>query len=162
MTKHTIIWDFDGTILPLSPYDSEQALLMHLLNRRDKKMSLFNRLFTRFVVFADRREWFRRVFKMHFERSLRGKKIGLLDHFAELIATTIPSEDRNTYHALKENGHEMVVLSCGTADLSERILMAAGIWSFLVRSRQTGFVLKKIKSPELMYICRNLKIKLNG
>lgn len=129
VSKHTIIWDFDGTILPLEPYDSEQALLMHLLDRPEEKMPFFNLLFTRFVVYADRKEWFRRAFKMHFERSLRGRKIEILDRFAEFIATTIPMEDRNTYHALKDNGHEMVVLSCGTADLSERILKAAGIGS---------------------------------
>jgi len=32
METLTIIWDFDGTILPLAPFDSEQSLL---LNRMD-------------------------------------------------------------------------------------------------------------------------------
>lgn len=36
MKKITIIWDFDGTILPHEPYDSEQSLLIHVMNRPQK------------------------------------------------------------------------------------------------------------------------------
>ena len=36
MRKLTIIWDFDGTILPSTPFDSEQSLLLYRMNQRDK------------------------------------------------------------------------------------------------------------------------------
>ncbi len=32
MKIKTIIWDFDGTLLPLSPYDSEQTLTLYKLD----------------------------------------------------------------------------------------------------------------------------------
>ena len=31
MSRYNIIWDFDGTLLPNDPYDSEQSLMMYKL-----------------------------------------------------------------------------------------------------------------------------------
>jgi hypothetical protein len=32
MKTATIIWDFDGTLLPFAPYDSEQTLMLYKLD----------------------------------------------------------------------------------------------------------------------------------
>lgn len=63
MRRFTIIWDFDGTILPLAPFDSEQSLLIHRMSQREKPFGWFKKAYARAVISADRREWFRKTFK---------------------------------------------------------------------------------------------------
>ena len=56
MKPDTIIWDFDGTILPSDPYDSEQTLLLYKLAAVEGKMSFFRRMVAKVVIYADRKE----------------------------------------------------------------------------------------------------------
>ena len=63
MRQHTIIWDFDGTILPTEPYDSEQSLLIHKLNEQKKEISLFKRWVAQAIIYADMKEWIGKYFK---------------------------------------------------------------------------------------------------
>ena len=63
MRQHTIIWDFDGTILPTEPYDSEQSLLIHTLNKQKKEISLIKRWVARVIIYADKKEWIGKYFK---------------------------------------------------------------------------------------------------
>ena len=53
--------------------------------------------------------------------------VSVLDRVAERLAEKIPAGDRQTLVQLKAKGHRMLVLSCGTADLNERVLGAAGL-----------------------------------
>jgi len=57
MKNYTIIWDFDGTILPSDPYDSEQTLLLYKLNAPEEKTSLVKSIVAKAVIYADKREW---------------------------------------------------------------------------------------------------------
>lgn len=127
MKKYTIIWDFDGTILPPEPYDSEQATLVHILNQTAKKIPISTRLLAKAIIYADMKEMFRRLFKKFFIHFLINTKIEVLDKVAEILAQKISIKDRESFLKLKEYGHDMMVISCGTADLSERILRHAGI-----------------------------------
>jgi phosphoserine phosphatase len=127
MKRYTIIWDFDGTILPPEPYDSEQSLLIHKLNQSGEGISLFKRVVARTIIYADTKEWFRKSFKKLYIRFLIGTPIESLDYVAELLAEKISELDRQTFLRLKEDGHDMMLLSCGTADLSERVLKIAGL-----------------------------------
>jgi phosphoserine phosphatase len=58
---------------------------------------------------------------------MKGTNVLLLDKVAEHLATKISDADRQALMELKARGHTMMVLSCGTADLSERILEKAGL-----------------------------------
>jgi phosphoserine phosphatase len=127
MKRYTIIWDFDGTILPPDPYDSEQSLLIHKLNQSGESISLFKRVVARTIIYADMKEWFRKSFKKLYIRFLIGTPIESLDYVAELLAEKISELDRQTLLRLKDDGHNMMVLSCGTADLSQRVLKIAGL-----------------------------------
>jgi len=46
MNAVNIIWDFDGTILPNTPYDSEQSLIQHKLNmnKPESKVNLLHKM----------------------------------------------------------------------------------------------------------------------
>jgi phosphoglycolate phosphatase-like HAD superfamily hydrolase len=46
---------------------------------------------------------------------------------AQRLAGRIPPETRRTIAALEARGHRLIIASCGTADLSERILDASGV-----------------------------------
>lgn len=127
MKRYTIIWDFDGTILSREPYDSEQSLLMYKLIQSKKEVRFFMRVIGRAIIYADMKEWFRKTFKKLYLYLLMGTRIEMLDHVAKLLAEKISEADRQTLLGLKEDGHTMMVLSCGTVDLSERILKAAGL-----------------------------------
>lgn len=125
-----IIWDFDGTILPLTPYDSEQTLLMHRLDAAPKRAHPLRRLAVRAVVYGDMKEWFSfsfRAFKHCYIWAAKGLGTGDLDRVAARLAERIPPDDRHLYRRLAAKGHPMLIVSCGTADLSERVLALAGI-----------------------------------
>ena len=66
MKAFPIIWDFDGTILPLAPLDSEQSLLIHRVSQAQKSFGWFKKGYARAVIYADRREWFRKTFKKNY------------------------------------------------------------------------------------------------
>jgi len=127
MKAFTIIWDFDGTILPLAPFDSEQSLLIHRMSQTEDPLGWFKKGYARAVIYADRREWFRKTFKKSYIRLLRGTPSSDLEAVCRQLADKISPADRQTLRKLKGAGHEMMVLSCGTADLSERILSFAGL-----------------------------------
>ena len=123
----TIIWDFDGTILPLAPYDSEQSLLLHRMNQPEQSFGLLKKAFVRAIICADRRERFRKTFKRSYIRLLKGTPSSALDAVSRNLAQKISTQDRNVFRQLKADGYGMMVLSCGTADLSERVLKFAGL-----------------------------------
>ena len=127
MKRYTIIWDFDGTILSPEPYDSEQFLLLHKLNRSRKEVPFFMYFIGRAIIYADMKERFRRTFKRLYLSLLMGTHTKMLDSVAELLAKKISEADRQALLYLKESSHTMMILSCGTVDLSERILKIRGL-----------------------------------
>lgn len=127
MKLYTIIWDFDGTILPSDPYDSEQTLLLYKLNGLEEKIPFFKRLVARAITYADMKEWLGESFKKYYLWVLKGTPIEVLDRVAEDLIKKISEADRQTFFRLKEDGHDMMIISCGTLDLIERILKFAGI-----------------------------------
>jgi phosphoserine phosphatase len=127
LRRLAIVFDFDGTILPAAPWDSEQSLLLARLKSSRLRLPAARRMYGRLVAHADRRGWLKSAFKSHYLRLLRGTEIALLDQVAARLAETIPPETRQTLVELRERGHRLIVASCGTADLSERILRASGI-----------------------------------
>jgi len=127
MKNHTIIWDFDGTILPMAPFDSEQSLLVYRMSQTENPFSWFKKGYARVIIYADRREWFRKTFKKAYVRLLKGTSSSTLDEVCGNIAHKISTADRSFLRKLKDTGYDMIVLSCGTADLSERVLKVAGL-----------------------------------
>ena len=133
MEPLTIIWDFDGTILPLAPFDSEQSLLRYRMNQREEPFGLVKKAYAKVIIYADRREWLRKTFKKSYIRFLRDTPSNVLDDVCRDLAENISTADRRVFRQLKTDGHKMMVLSCGTADLSERILRFAGLFDCFSR-----------------------------
>ncbi len=125
MRTDTIIWDFDGTLLPLAPYDSEQTLTLYKLDETLPRPPHIVRAIARLLIGADRRQMLRKTFKRFYIQLMKGTPAAALDHIGRRLSDRIPPEDRKTILRLTAEKYRMVVLSCGTADLSERALTHA-------------------------------------
>ncbi len=120
-----IVVDFDGTILPSTPWDSEQELLLARAEAPD--LPQLKRLHCRLAAFADRRRWLGDSFKRHYVHLLQGARRDLIDELAPRLAQRVASGTQRGLRELRERGHRLIVVSCGTADLSEGVLRAAGV-----------------------------------
>ncbi|MGD8343252.1 MAG: HAD family hydrolase [Desulfobacterales bacterium] len=151
MKKLTIVWDFDGTILPSEPYDSEQSLLIHAMNRKQKPFGGLKKIYARAMIYADQRERLRTTFKKTYIRMLKGTPTAELDRLCQELAEKISKTDRKVFRTLKEDGHDMMVFSCGTADLSERVLIFAGLLNCfsLIEGNRFQFAGDRIQGMQL-------------
>jgi phosphoserine phosphatase len=127
MPDYSIIWDFDGTLLPNDPHDSEQSLMLFKLNETGANIPVVVHAIAHIMIYADRKECLRRMFKRFYVWFMQGTHLNTLDKVSERLAQKISTADRQTVIALKKQGYRMMVLSCGTADLGERVLKMAGL-----------------------------------
>lgn len=127
MKKNTIVWDFDGTLIPNDPYDSEQTLMQCRLAEAGNRISTFTRTLAGLMIYADQKEFFRKTFKHFYIWFLTGTPVHIFDPVCTRLAAKISASDRQTLHALADQGHRMMVLSCGTVNLSEGTLQKAGL-----------------------------------
>jgi phosphoserine phosphatase len=104
MKKITIIWDFDGTTLPNTPFDSEQALLMYRMSQPDKPFGWFKKGYTRTIIYADQRERLRKTFKRLYIQLLKGRASSTLDEVCRSLAEKLSTPDRLTLKKLKNEG----------------------------------------------------------
>lgn len=63
MKINTIIWDFDGTLIPNDPCDSEQTLMMYKMEEFGGRRSVILHAMARLLIYADQKEFGRRIFK---------------------------------------------------------------------------------------------------
>ena len=127
MKNKTIIWDFDGTLLPQAPYDSEQTLMLFKLDETIPRPPCIVRAVARLMIGADRRQVLRKTFKRFYIRLMKGTPTAVMDQIGRRLSDRIPPRDRQAIRRLKSENYRMLVLSCGTADLSERTLADAGL-----------------------------------
>ena len=97
------------------------------MNQRENPFGLVKKAYVQAILYADRRERLRKTFKKSYLRLLKDTPTRVLDDVCRDLAEKIPATDRKVFRKLKRDGYEMMVLSCGTADLSERVLRFAGI-----------------------------------
>ena len=122
---YTIVWDFDGTLIPSDPYDSEQTLMMYKMYQAGDKISVFTHALARLLIYADQKEYLRKVFKQFYIRFMTGTSVAIFDPIGMRLAAKIPQADRRALLQLANLGHRMIVLSCGTANLSENTMQQA-------------------------------------
>ena len=127
MKPSIIIWDFDGTLLPNEPYDSEQTLMLYKLHETGEKISFFIRALARVLLYADQKEHLRKVFKRFYIRFMTGTIADIFEPVCTRLAAKISEADRQALMQLANQGYHMIVLSCGTANLCENTLQKAGL-----------------------------------
>jgi phosphoserine phosphatase len=97
------------------------------MNQREEPFGLLEKVYAKAIIYADRREWLRKTFKKSYIRFLKGTPSKVLDEVSRDLAEKISTADRKVFWKLKADGYKMMVLSCGTVDLSERVLKFAGL-----------------------------------
>lgn len=122
-----IIWDFDGTLLPSDPYDSEQTLMLYRLHEAGEKTPFFIRALALTLLYADQKEHLRKVFKRFYIRFMTGVAMDMFDPVCTRLAAKISAADRQALLQLANQGYRMIVLSCGTSNLAENTLQKAGL-----------------------------------
>jgi len=127
MKPSIIIWDFDGTLLPNEPYDSEQTLMLYKLHETGERISFFIRVLALILLYADQKEHLRKVFKKFYIRLMTGTIVDIFDPVCTRLAEKISAADRQALMQLANQGYHMIVLSCGTANLCENTLQKAGL-----------------------------------
>jgi len=127
MKPSMIIWDFDGTLLPNEPYDSEQTLMLYKLHETVEKTPFFIRALALILLFVDQKEHLRKIFKRFYIRFMTGAIMDIFDPVCTRLAAKISAPDRQALMQLANQGYRMIVLSCGTANLCEKTLQKAGL-----------------------------------
>jgi phosphoserine phosphatase len=165
MTPHTIIWDFDGTLYPLLPYDSEQVLMRHSRRHFRNGVHSFQRILGGWVSYGDMHQWFRgrhlrKIYNRLYGYSIKGTPVSLLYRTIDDISALISTEDRDALHGLHENGFRMLVISCGTLDLCEGVLQKAGVRGCFESVTANPFRLKNGRIDSLIPSVVNANDKL--
>jgi len=161
MKKPTIIWDFDGTLLPNDPYDSEQSLLIFQMQQSSYKFPLHKKIAAGGIIYADRKEWLPgKYFKLPYVRLLKNTPVQILDQVAEKLAKKISKIDRDSIRELSRRGYDMLVISCGTADLSQRVLEFAGIGNCFSHVMANKFAIRNSRIQGMRYSILAPKDKL--
>jgi phosphoserine phosphatase len=98
------------------------------MNQPEKGFGFLKKAYVKAIIYADQHERMRRVFKKSYIRLLKGTPSKVLDEVCRDLAENISTGDRKVFCKLKADGYDMMILSCGTADLSERVLTFAGLF----------------------------------
>ena len=132
--SNLVIFDFDGTLYPFRPYDSEQTLV---LSHAKTKGPLF-RLRARLFVRADRRGAFNNPqFYKRYEKIIRDVDPELVEKTARDLAGLLSEEDRAAIRTLTEVA-DLAILSLGTENLAEFFLEELGLREefFLIKAKR--------------------------
>lgn len=136
--EYRIIWDYDGTILPIiastamfkgsnNPYDSEQFLLDYIGKSRDFPISFIKKLVSRAVIYGDQKELLGHSFKKYYNWILRGLDSTVLEPVVQALSELIPDENIETLLFCAEKGFKMSLVSCGTGNLNLASLEKRGV-----------------------------------
>ena len=129
-----VVFDFDGTLYPFRPYDSEQTLV---LSHAKTKGPLF-RLCARLFVRADQRGAFNNPqFYKRYEKMIRDVDPVLLEKTAGDLAALLGKEDVQAIRDLTEIA-DLAILSLGTENLAELFLEELGLRDefFLIKAKR--------------------------
>ena len=151
MENWNIIWDYDGTILPFTPYDSEQFLLNYLLAKKKKEVSFVKRIVAKAAIFADEKQLIGHSFKKYYLWVLKGADVSVIKEAANALSFVIPDTHINTLSFFAKKGFKMYIISCGTADLSVNSLKIKKADAFFSDIIANPFVYKNNKIDTMFF-----------
>ena len=121
-----IALDFDGTLYPITDYDSEQ-LLLHLSGREGAEE----------LIERDKKGGFDPVsFNADFERIIHGLEVFYIDEAARIIHGRCADEDFSSLRRLQAKGCHIAIISCGSDLLISRFLALAGLEAEMIVAKE--------------------------
>lgn len=124
-TPLLITFDFDGTLYPLRPYDSEQRLLL----KATKQAGTLKRAIAKRSVLKDMRGMMHLgEFTDNYVKFTRDAPEGMLDEVVDELCALVEPDALEPLRELYETTEaEFCVISCGTVNLIERYLTRMGV-----------------------------------
>ena len=144
-----IVWDYDGTILPFTPYDSEQFLLDYLINK--KKISIIKKVVARLAIFADKKKIMGYSFKKYYTWILKGIDASVVEEVSNALSLAIPDSHIDTFSFFAKKGFKMYIISCGTADLCVNPLKLKKADTFFSEIISNPIIYKNNKIDKMFY-----------
>ncbi len=147
LSLSTVIWDFDGTLLP---FDTEQALLRDLASR-SKGLSRLKRPLFWLIILGDQKGWFGpRSFKAVYLWCLRGMTRTELTRLTRPHAVHIPQAGREAIRHLHRAGLRNVIISCGTRDIIASVLEGAELRDSFQAIRSNRLVFRRGRVADII------------
>lgn len=121
-----IALDFDGTLYPITDYDSEQ-LLLHLSGREGAEE----------LIERDKKGGFDPVsFNADFERIIQGLEESYIDEAVRILHCRCADEDFSPLRRLQAKGCHIAIVSCGSDLLISRFLALAGLEAEMIVAKE--------------------------
>lgn len=121
--ENLVLFDFDGTLYPIDPYDSEQMLL---LSTSKQKGVMFKRR-CKHLIRQDQKGNLRgREFHTRYGNLVKHTSPATIQQIAQQLASKIGKEDISALQKLAESA-DLAILSCGTENLAEEFLGCLGL-----------------------------------
>ena len=121
-----IALDFDGTLYPITDYDSEQ-LLLHLSGREGAEE----------LIERDKKGGFDPVsFNADFERIIQGLEESYIDEAVRILHCRCADEDFSPLRRLQAKGCHIAIISCGSDLLISRFLALAGLEAEMIVAKE--------------------------
>ena len=132
--KACIIFDFDGTLYPIAPYDSEQRLIRKVA---DAKGTLFRQRAKRLIAQDQAGKLIDDAFHTRYAHLVRTATPSMIDEVARDISLFLSEEDSKALAALSCRA-DLAILTCGTENLVESFLQHIGLREhfFLIRGKR--------------------------
>ena len=143
MNNALIAFDFDGTLYPPVPYDSEDLIMLKAGRR-----NLLKALLARHAIISEHRKDFNfKSYNRVLQFNARNMPVSFIDEVVDVICKQAENVSFEPLYRLKEMGNTLAIVSCGTDIMIERFLEKMGITDLFVgyQSKKLLFDEKRIK-----------------
>ena len=142
MNNALIAFDFDGTLYPPVPYDSEDLLMLKAGRGNPLKA-----LRARYAIYSEHKKSFNfKSYNKVLNSNTKNMPVSLIDEIVDTICKQAENVSFEPLYRLKEMGNTLAVVSCGTDIMIKRFLEKLGISDLFVgyKSKKLLFDDKKI------------------
>lgn len=168
MKKSLIAFDFDGTLYPPVPYDSEDWLMLKAGRGNPLKA-----LYARYAIISEHtRNFDFKSYNKVLSYNAKNMPVSLIDEIVDAICKQAENISFEPLYRLKEMGNTLAIVSCGTDVMIERFLEKLGITDLFVGykakkllfddKRILGYDFGEVKGPEFkVKTCLEYKEEFN-
>ena len=131
-----VLFDFDGTLYPIAPYDSEQLLVRSVASH---KSTLFKQRANRFIAQDQAGKFTQQGFSTRYAHLVQSANQSMIDAIAHTLATRLNDQDIAALSAL-HNHADLAILSCGTQNIIEAFLAELGLRDLFIKVKAKRLV----------------------
>ncbi len=146
--KVLTIFDFDGTLYPINPYDSEHLLLLANAERKGRE---FKQHCIQFIEQDQHHEYNDQSFHKHYETLVEDSTNDMIEEVAKSLSASVSLEEKDALLKLSEIS-DLGILSCGTDNIAIEFLRALGLLEIFTFVKAKHLVLKENRKANLQIL----------